>query len=150
MDTPETPQDIPRLFAAAWNARDATGLANLFVDDAEFVNVVGLWWHKKADIERAHDYGLRNIFKDSTLSARRIEIKKLKEDVAVIHVRWHLAGQTGDDGGVLEDRFSIMVFVAQLLADRWYVIAAQNTDVISGMETLAVKDGRHRAVDYRE
>jgi hypothetical protein len=30
----------------------------LFVDDADFANVVGPWWHNKADIQKAHQYGL--------------------------------------------------------------------------------------------
>ena len=75
MDTPQTPEDIPRLFADAWNSRNAKALAHLFAKDAEFVNVVGLWWHNRDDIERAHDYGLRTFFKASTISARRVEIK---------------------------------------------------------------------------
>ena len=150
METPQTPEDIPRLFAEAWNSRNAKLLADLFAEDAEFVNVVGLWWHNRDDIERAHDYGLRTFFKASTILSRRIAIKKLGEDVAVIHVRWKLVGQIDKGGGTLEDRFSIMTFVAQQLEDRWIVVAAHNTDIVSGKETLAAKDGQLNAVDYRE
>jgi uncharacterized protein (TIGR02246 family) len=150
METPQTPKDIPRLFAEAWNSRKAKVLAHLFAEDAEFVNVVGLWWHTRSDIERAHDYGLRTFFKASTISARRVDIKKLGEDVAVIHVRWKLAGQVGKGGDTLEDRFTIMTFVAQQLEDGWIVAAAHNTDIIPGKETLAAKDGQLDAVDYRE
>jgi uncharacterized protein (TIGR02246 family) len=150
LETPQTPEDIPRLFAEAWNAKDATALAYLFADDAEFVNVVGLWWHNRDDIESAHDYGLRTFFKASTLSARRVEIKNLGQDVAVVHVRWKLSGQAGKDGGTLEDRFTIMVFVAQQLENGWTVVAAHNTDIIPGKETLAARDGQLDAEDYRE
>src|SRR5688572_12568259 len=36
------PEEIPSLFAEAWNLRDPDALASLFEDDAEFVNVTGL------------------------------------------------------------------------------------------------------------
>lgn len=150
METPQTPEDIPRLFAEAWNARSAKALAHLFAEDADFVNVVGLWWHNRDDIERGHDYGLRTFFKESTISARRVEIKKLGEEVAIVHVRWKLVGQIGKVGDTLEDRFTIMTFVAQRLDDGWIVAAAHNTDIIPGKETLAAKDGQLDAVDYRE
>ena len=42
-------------------------IAALFDPDAEFVNVVGLWWHDREAIRRAHAYGLTRIFQHSTL-----------------------------------------------------------------------------------
>lgn len=38
-----TPEDIPSLFIHYWNQRDAKGIAEQFTEDADFVNVVGLW-----------------------------------------------------------------------------------------------------------
>lgn len=39
-----SPVDIPARFEEAWNERDARKLAAIFDEDAEFVNVVGIWW----------------------------------------------------------------------------------------------------------
>lgn len=147
---PDTPEDIPRLFAEAWNAKDAHALARLFADDADFVNVVGLWWHNREDIEKAHHYGLTRFFKHTKVTARRIKIRKLGDDVAIVHTRWKLVGQIGKDGETLNDRTAIMVFVAQRLAESWIVEAAHNTDVVPGAETYAVENGKFAAVDYRD
>lgn len=144
------PEDIPRLFADAWNARDATALAALFAEDADFVNVVGLWWHNRADIKKAHAYGLSTFFKNSTLSARRVETRLIRENVATVHVRWRLSGQTGKSGEVLDDRTAIMMFVAEKRVSSWIVVAAQNTDIVPGAETYAAKGRSFEAVDYRE
>ena len=149
MDRAYKPEDIPKLFAKSWNNRDAQVLASLFTKDADFVNVVGLWWDNRDDIERAHHYGLTKIFNMSELSARKVKVRKVGEDVAIIHVRWRLTGQTSIDEKALDERFTIMVFVAKLEKDKWIVLAAQNTDIIPGKETLAVKDGQVDAVDYR-
>ncbi len=71
-DNPYPPLDHPRriadIWVQAWNRRNADRLAALFEADAEFVNVTGLWWHDREAIRRAHDYGLRTIFDQSTIA----------------------------------------------------------------------------------
>ncbi|MGK9232137.1 SgcJ/EcaC family oxidoreductase [Inquilinus limosus] len=47
-------EDVPAAFIAAWNRHDMAALAALFAEDADFVNVVGLWWRSRAEIEAAH------------------------------------------------------------------------------------------------
>lgn len=61
----ETPESIPTLFVEAWNNWDLDTLASIFDEDAEFVNVVGLWWHDRASILKADAYGLERIFNRS-------------------------------------------------------------------------------------
>ena len=75
-------------------ARDADALAAPFEEDAEFVNVTGLWWHDRPSIRTAHAYGLDRIFSQSTLAVGETRVKALREDVAVVHARMRLAGQT--------------------------------------------------------
>ncbi len=71
-DKPYPPFDhsrrIAEIWVEAWNRRDADRLADLFAEDAEFVNVTGLWWHDREAIRRAHDYGLRTIFDQSPIN----------------------------------------------------------------------------------
>jgi len=62
-----SPEEVPKRFAEGWNERDADKIATIFDEDAEFVNVVGIWWHNREQIRKAHDYGLRVIFNESTL-----------------------------------------------------------------------------------
>jgi uncharacterized protein (TIGR02246 family) len=147
-DLPSEPGDIPHAFAAAWMARDARALAALFAADAEFVNVVGLWWHDRAAIESAHDYALRSFFADSTLKPGAIRVRMLGAEVAVVQCRFTLRGQRLPDGGQAGVRRTILSFVARRTPDGWIVEAAQNTDIVDGAETLA-QDGVLRATDYR-
>ena len=102
---PQRPEHIPGAFAAAWAARDATAVAALFAPDADFVNVVGLWWHDRAAIERAHAYGLSTFFADSTLSPGVIRVRRLAADsVAVVQCRFTITGQRLPDGGPASPR----------------------------------------------
>ena len=65
---PARPEDIPAAFARAWASRDGAEIGALFAEDAEFVNVVGLWWHDRGAIARAHDYALKSFFAETRLT----------------------------------------------------------------------------------
>jgi uncharacterized protein (TIGR02246 family) len=147
----DSPERIPEAFVEAWNRRDARALAALFDEDAEFVNVVGLWWHDRAAIERAHAYGLERIFPDSTLTLVRTTVKRLRDDVAVVHARMRLTGQTPIDG--IDDpqvRTTIFSFVVHRSESGWSCASAHNTDVVPGAETNVIDaSGQFRSADYR-
>ncbi len=146
------PEDIARLFVEAWNQRDAHSLAELFVEDADFVNVVGLWWRKRENIFNAHDYGLKIIFKHSTLTLRYTRLRQLSPKLAVVHAKMQLENQTPYDkeeqAGKRENIFTFVV--AQQKAGNWLCVAAHNTDVVPGMETNLVTEKGIRPVDYRK
>ena len=146
------PEEIPALFVEAWMKRDAAMLGSLFTEDAEFVNVVGLWWHNREDIEKAHAYGFENIFGDSDLKLRETKVKLLSDDIAVINARMRLKNQT-PKGGVETPslRQNLFTFVVQKFDDSWKCVAAQNTDIIPGAETNIIdKEGNFKSVNYRK
>ena len=151
MSTIEAPERLPALFAEAWNDRDPDRLAGLFEEDAEFVNVVGLWWHDREAIRKAHAYGLSTIFNRSTLRVGAVRVKRLSDDVAVVQARMHLEGQTPvGDVERPRARMNVFTFVARRGPDGWRCAAAHNTDVVPGAETNVVDEaGRFRGADYR-
>jgi len=145
------PEHIPALFADAWNARDADALAALFEEKAEFVNVIGLWWHDRAAIRKAHAYGLERIFNASTLAVDETRVKHVRADVAVVHARMMLTGQT-PVGRVREPgpRTNIFSFVVYRAREGWVCASAHNTDVVPDMETNVIdEEGRFHSANYR-
>jgi len=152
MNKAKQPEDVPKLFVEYWNQRRPDLMATLFEEDADFINVVGLWWHNRQDIFKAHDYGLKVIFKDSTLSITTLKTKMLSEKSAVVHAKMKLEGQTpiaGEKGGTRRTVFS---FIVRKDGDGiWRAVSAQNTDIVSGVETyITTEDGSLKPVDYRK
>ncbi|GAB5535219.1 MAG: SgcJ/EcaC family oxidoreductase [Rubricoccaceae bacterium] len=147
----DSPEAMPHAFASAWNARDADALADLFEPNAEFVNVVGLWWHNREAIRKAHAYGLEVIFPDSTLRVIRTREKPLAPDVVLIQAVFRLVGQTAHDSARQPgERRTILSFVMRRGAPGWRCAAAHNTDVVPGAEThIRDADGSLRPTDYR-
>lgn len=145
------PQDIPERFKEAWNRYDPDGIANLFVDNADFVNVTGKWWDSKRDIWEAHDFGLRVIFQHSKMEVLKVKVKMLSEDIAVVHARIRIMGQTEkevDSAGLRETMF---LFVERKVDDEWLCESAQNTDIVFGKQTnIRDEDGNLKSVSYKE
>ena len=94
---PTGPAAVAEAFAAAWNAADADALADLFAEDADFVNVVGVWWRRRRQIRVNHALGFRWMFPASRLVLGQVRVRELG-DVAVVHAPWTMTGQTAPDG----------------------------------------------------
>lgn len=124
--------DLPTAFAAAWNAHDMHALATLFDEDARFVNVVGMFWKSRAEIEAAHRATHQTIFRDSRLSILDTQGHRLGEGYVALHARWHLSGLKGPDEAEAE-REGILLFIAHERREGWSIAVAQNTDIVEGM-----------------
>ena len=148
IDKPESPQDLVRLFAEAWNRGDADAIGALFAQDADFVNVVGLWWRRRRDIAKAHGYAFDRYFKKARMTLERIEVRQIRHDVATVHGLWRMEGQVEPDGAPSPPRTGILLFVAKRTEDGWQVVAAQNTDIAPGAETQSAAGGTLTPVSY--
>jgi uncharacterized protein (TIGR02246 family) len=143
-----TPEAFPAAFIAAWQTRQGNAIAALFTEDADFVNVTGLWWHGRAAMAKPHDYALNSFFAQSSLRAGRTTVRRLGPDVAIVRFRITLSGQIAPDGSLAGDRQTILTAVLQRDENGWLAVSAQNTDVVPGMETH-VNSGTLRPADYR-
>ncbi len=132
----QSPKSIVTDFQQAWNAHDADALAELFVEDADFVNVTGLWWTNKERIRTAHAFGFANIFGDSIMTVGRTEIRMLGHDHALVHARVTVTGQNTPEGSRAEERRTVFSFVVARFhddqSDYWRAVSAHNTDVVPG------------------
>lgn len=137
-----SPEEIPALFARAWNDRDPGALASLFEEDAEFVSVTGLCWHNRESIRKAHAYRFEGVFNTSTMATGETKVKLLSPEVAVVHARMTLSGEE-PAGAVTPSgpRTTIVSFVVHRAGDRWLCASAHNTDVIPNAETNVIEAG---------
>lgn len=144
------PKQIPYRFKDAWNQYNPDGIADLFYDDADFVNVTGKWWDNKTDIWKAHDFGLRIIFQHSQLKVLKVKVKTLADDIAIVHARIQIIGQTENKGEQAGERRTMFLFVAKKERGQWLVVSAQNTDITGEQTNLRDADGALRSVSYKE
>jgi len=117
-------------FAACWNRHDMKAFASLFAADAEFVNVVGLWWKGREQIQQAHEFAHATFFRDSRLTIEKTEIRPVSESILIARCRWNLTGHTAEDGRPLPARSGILVNVLKTSNGECLIVDSQNTDII--------------------
>ncbi len=103
----------------AWNRHDMTLMAELVSDDADFVNVWGMHWHGRAQIEREHADRHKTQFKDSVWTTRDVGLQLLRPDVALVHLRWEMS--VGREG--------LFTWVMTKEPAGWRIRAAHNTNI---------------------
>jgi uncharacterized protein (TIGR02246 family) len=120
-------------FAECWNKHDMHAFGELFAPDAEFVNVVGLWWKGREEIRRAHEFTHAGMFKNSTLTISDVAVRFPAPGIAIARSRWILEGHVAPDGAELPPRTGILLNVLAGHEGAWWIIDAQNTDIIEGV-----------------
>lgn len=134
-----SPETIPALFAQAWNDRNPDALASLFDEDAEFVNVAGLYWRNRESIRKAHAQGLDHVFKTSTLTTGETTVKLLSPDVAVVHARMTLTPDAADGAAATPLPHTTMIsFVVHRAGSKWLCASAHSTDVMPATQTAVI------------
>lgn len=126
-------------FSSAWNHHDMDAFGKLFAQDADFVNVGGAFWKGRQDIQTRHAWShgaipkttpgynaaYYGIFKHSTMEFKRIDVRFLRQDIALARVAWQLSG----DARTTAPRHGMLLFVLTHGADGWQIAAAQNTEI---------------------
>jgi uncharacterized protein (TIGR02246 family) len=129
-----SPEDIPALFARAWNARDPAALAVLFDQDAEFVSVDGLVAHDRAAIRTWHAGRLARESNTSSVMTSDTLVKLLSTEFAVVHARLTLSDEKGPAVAPAE-RTTIVSFVVHRAGEKWMCASAQATRVAAEATT---------------
>lgn len=143
------PADVVHGFVAAWNAADADALTACFTEDADFVNVVGFWWHGHRQIRHNHAIGFRDMFPDTEMTLERTRIRLLDHGHAVVQARWAMTGQRAPDGSRGGTRRGVFTFVcSRQPGGEWLAVTGHNTDVVPGAQTHLAGGEGFDAVRY--
>jgi uncharacterized protein (TIGR02246 family) len=124
---------LPARFSDAWNRHDMTALAELFEPDASFVNVVGMFWRSRGEIEQAHRATHETIFRNTQLSMLATQARILRCGCVAVHSHWRLSGQKAPDGSAAGAREGWLLFIAERSDSDWKIAVAQNTDIVPGI-----------------
>jgi uncharacterized protein (TIGR02246 family) len=117
-------------FAECWNRHDMDAFASLFAPDAEFVNVVGLWWKGRDEIRKAHEFAHSTFFSHSHLTMDQIAVRIADEKVLIARSRWTLIGHATPEGTPMPPRTGILVNILARVETGWSIIDSQNTDIV--------------------
>jgi uncharacterized protein (TIGR02246 family) len=126
-------KSIRKLVAAneeGWNKHDMKLLGSMFRHDAEFINVVGMYWRGKDAIMNAHAAYLETIFKDCKIHSDDLSIRPLDANHAI--GVWVMTQDTftTPSGSVVPKHQNRMTLVFERDENAgWQVVHGQNTRI---------------------
>jgi uncharacterized protein (TIGR02246 family) len=119
----------------AMNHKDWKAYGDLFAEDADWINVVGMFWHGKDNVVKAHAAYGTTVFRNGGFTFSDLSIRQVAPDVAIVVVTEHTVEQVAPDGvhklPAGEDRLS---FVVVNRSGHWKITLGHNTPVNKAAE----------------
>ena len=116
-------------FINSWNKHDFSDMKNYIAEDCDFVNIVGMHWKGREDIQYAHQAYHEQFFKNTLMEKRSVTIRFLKPDVAITHLLWHIGAFTPPDGSKRGDNDDLASLVFVKRKGIWVITAMENVEV---------------------
>jgi len=113
------------------NHQDWKGFANLFADDADWINVVGMFWHGKENVVKAHAAYGPTVFRNGGFSYSGMVIREVTPDVAIVVVTETSAKEQVAPDGVtkLPPGQGRLSFVVVKRKGEWKITFGHNTGI---------------------
>lgn len=128
----ESLREVITGYCAAWNRHDMKALAELFTDEAQWVNIVGMHWTGRTAIAAAHDAYHRTFFKATDIEAAEIEVREIAPSVAIAVVLLKVGPFTPPDGVLRPQSDDRLSLVLTRRAGRWRIAHGHNTVIDPG------------------
>jgi uncharacterized protein (TIGR02246 family) len=119
--------------AESWNKHDMAGFAAEYAEDADFVNVLGMHWRGRKEIQDRHAELHNSVFRNSNLWMLDHSVRFPMPGLALAHVRWQMSGHDAthlQGWNVPEERNGLLTLVFVRKGDSWVIAASHNTDIV--------------------
>ena len=114
-----------------WNKKSGALFAKPFAEDADYVIINGTRIKGRPAIEKGHQQIFDTIYKTTTLSLTVEQVRFLRPDVAVAHVRAHMKTPQGEGP---HEHDAMITLVMTKDHQGWKIAAFQNTQIVSPQE----------------
>lgn len=109
-----------------WKAKSGAEFAKPFAADADYVIVNGMHIKGRADIAQGHQQIFDTIYKNSTINLAVEQIRFLRPDVAVVHVKGDLKVTEENSTRTSNARITLVIVKNR---SSWEIAAFQNTGI---------------------
>lgn len=129
------PREIVSAFEAALNAKDSDAIGEIFTEDAEFVNIMGMRMRGREGIMAGHAWAFAGPLRGSRIAFDQVDELPVTDDVAVLH--GHCLRERLPDAPpqTLPAGRSVLVFVTRRDSVGWQAVAATNVTEAPPPET---------------
>lgn len=132
-ETKAVNQKVDELIAS-WNNHDYSDMINYSTEDCDWVNVKGMWWKGRKEVEYAHQVYHQTIFKTVVLKKNSTTIRLITKDVAIVHLSWRTGAFTTPSGNQMPEGDDLATLVYVKKSGKWLLTAAENVNVIEASQ----------------
>jgi uncharacterized protein (TIGR02246 family) len=117
-------------FSNAWNHQSGQGSASYYAQDADFVNIFGMAFAGKQEIETRHIKIHETFLKGSTFEVVDLKLREASPEVVIAHVYWKVSNiQKPGKESVNETMKGVFTHVFLKTQGKWEITATQNTPI---------------------
>jgi uncharacterized protein (TIGR02246 family) len=114
-------------FEKGWNSHNMDIMFQAFTPDADWINIVGMWWQGKPDVKRAHQAYHDTFFKQTPYHIEAMQIRFVTADTAIAVVRWRKGAFRSPDGRDWPEGRDLMSLLLVKQKGRWLITHGHNT-----------------------
>jgi uncharacterized protein (TIGR02246 family) len=118
---------VAAAYEDAWNRHDMQALGALFADDAEWVNIVGMWWRGRAAVAGAHAAFHETMFRDTAMHTEETAVRALAPDVVAVVLTVAMGDFTTPGGHEMRGTRDRLSLVLVRRGGRWLIGHGHNT-----------------------
>lgn len=123
------------LYETAWNASDMNAMAALYAPDVHWVNIVGMHWKGREEVDYAHRALFDQSFRGVTSTLEEIEsVTPMPGGGAIAVVRWAVAAYKTPAGVVSPAGRTRMSLMLVAHGDRFLIAHGANIQVVEGAQ----------------
>jgi len=113
----------------SWNSHDYSKMKTYATEDCSWVNIVGMVWQNRKEVEYAHQFYHTNIFKHTTMTNKGVSVRILNASTALVHFKSYVSDFTTPAGQKIpgSDDIALLVFLKQ--NGRWLLTAGENVAI---------------------
>jgi uncharacterized protein (TIGR02246 family) len=133
-DATKATAELGKFFAIltqSWNRHDVSAYVANFIEDVDFVNVLGRHLRSRAQLEKELNWLHAGIFRNSEIRIQETHVRFISPNVAVCPLHWEMRGHENFPGHAFaEIRAGVLTVVVRRDGEGWLICAAQNTDFV--------------------
>jgi uncharacterized protein (TIGR02246 family) len=118
--------EIIEHFTIAWNYHEGHGSADYYAEDADFVNIFGMAFAGKQEIETRHVKIHEAFLKGYTFEVVNLRLREAAPDLVIAHVYWKVSNAQKPEESPMKGIFTHVILKKQ---DKWEIAASQNTQI---------------------
>lgn len=116
----------------SWNQHQFSDMDTYTTPDVDWVNIVGMRWKGRKEVQYAHEAFHKTMFKDVPVDLKSTDIRFITKDVAVAHIITHYGEFTTPGGNKMGNTDDIATLVYVKKKGKWLLTAGENVSVSEG------------------